>query len=93
MMSDAAQQIEIFRDFAKNHLKIHSSQLNAPYQNQEPAFLKLGHEAYRERQQIFEKELTEKIDQIITDENQFLRPALEELKNRFMEKLRPGVNY
>lgn len=87
-MSNIAQQIEIFRHFAENELKNHTAELNTRYQNHELASNDLKQQALSEHQQLFQKELEDKIEELLTVENQFLRPALSDMKERFMEKLR-----
>ena len=87
-MSNAAQQIEIFRHFAENELTNHTEELNTRYQNRELASNDLKQQSLKEHQQIFRKEIEEKIEELLTGENQYLRPALSDLKERFLEKLR-----
>ena len=87
-MSHTAQQIEIFRHFAEDELKNHTEELNTRYQNRELASNDLKQQSLKEHQQIFKKEMEEKIDELLTDENQYLRPALSGMTERFLEKLR-----
>ena len=92
-MSNTAQQIETFRDFAEKELKNHAGELETRYQNRELASNNLLQEGYQEHQKIFEKELADKIEKLLTEDNQFLRPALIELKERFVEKLKADVRH
>ncbi|GAC1590115.1 MAG: hypothetical protein NVS3B8_03890 [Chitinophagaceae bacterium] len=91
-MADSAQQIETFRDFAKEKFQNHSLELDTRYQNRELASDDLKQQAYQEHQKIFEKELADKIGELLTEDNQFLRPALIELKESFVEKLKPDMS-
>lgn len=90
-MSNTAQQIEIFREFAKKELRNHAFELETHYQNRELASNDLKEQAYKEHRQLLEKQLADKIEGLLTENNQFLRPALIELKERFVAKLKPGV--
>ena len=90
-MSNTAQQIETFRDFAEKELNNHTGELETRYQNRELASNNLLQEAYKAHRKIFEKELADKIEELLTEENQFLRPALLELKERFVGKLKTDV--
>lgn len=92
-MSNTAQQIEIYRHFAENELKNHAQELNTRYQNRELASNDLKLQALSEHQQIFQKELEDKIEEIITEENQYLKPALNDMKERFIEKMRQKQQY
>lgn len=87
-MNNPANQIEDFRAFAKNELKNHLHELNTKYQNQEPASIDLIQESYSKHYEIFKKELSEKMEEIITEDNRFLRPALEEIKEKYVGKLK-----
>ncbi len=88
-MSNPAKQIEVFRDFAKKELENHLLELITKYQNREPASNDLMQEGYSKHCQIFKKELSEKMEEIISEENKFLRPALEEIKEKYVEELKP----
>ncbi|MDQ6761254.1 MAG: hypothetical protein M3015_01350 [Bacteroidota bacterium] len=90
-MSNPAKQIEVFRDFAKNELENHLLELNTKYQNRKPAFDDLTKEAYSEHRQVLENELSEKIKELITEDNRFLRPSLEEIKEKYVDKLKPSL--
>lgn len=87
-MSNAARQIEIFREFAGKELKNHSLELETHYQGRDLASNDLKQQAYIEHKEIFEKQLSDKMEELLTADNQFLRPALTELKERFIEKLK-----
>lgn len=90
-MSTTADEIEVFRDYAKKKLENHKGELDTRYQNRELASIDLKEQAYKEHEQIFQRELSDKIEEIITKDNQFLRPALNDLKERFIEKLKSGI--
>ncbi len=90
-MSNTAQQIETFRDYAEKQLKEHALEVETHYQNRELASNDLKHQAYKEHRQLFEKELANKMEELLIPNQQFLRPALTELKERFIEKLKPAL--
>ena len=91
-MSDTAQQIERFRDFAKDRLQNHISELETRYQNRDLGSPDLKTQAYREHRQIFQKEMSDKMEELIKPGNEFLKPALGELRDRFLDKLNIGSN-
>jgi superoxide dismutase len=90
-MSKPAKQIEDFRSFAKKELKNHLLELKTKYQNREPASKDIKQEAYREHRQIFVKKLTEKMEAILADENRFLQPALNEIKEKYVQELQSST--
>ena len=92
-MSHTAHQIENFREFAKAHLQNHNSELSTRYQNRNLASSDLRLDAYPEHQRIFQNELEDKIEELLTEDNQYLRPALNDMKERFIEKLKPDVHF
>lgn len=91
-MTDNAQQIETFRDFAKEKFQNHSFELDTRYQNRELASDDLKQQAYKEHKKIFQEELSEKIEELLNESNQFLRPALNHIKDKLIEKLTPDVH-
>ena len=86
-MRQPAQEIERFREFAKDRLQNHINELETRYQNRDLGSPDLKTRAYREHRQIFHKELSEKMEELIKAGNQFLKPALGELRDRFLDKL------
>ncbi|MEP7231592.1 MAG: hypothetical protein ABI691_15125 [Ginsengibacter sp.] len=89
-MNSPAEQIESFRQFAEDELNNHIQELQTNYQNRGLASEELKQQAYAEHEEIYNKELSDKIDELITDSNQFLKPALKDLKDKFVEKLKPS---
>ncbi len=87
-MNNPAQQIEIFRHYAEEELKNHTQELQTHYQNRQLASEDLKQEALEKHREIYNKELLDKIGELITENNQFLRPALNDLKEKFAEKLK-----
>ena len=90
-MSNPAIQIEVFRDFAKNELKNHKCELETRSQNRELASDDLMQEAYSKHRQVLENELSEKMEELISEDNRFLRPALEEIREKYVGKLKPSL--
>ncbi len=89
-MNNPAEQIETFRNYAEEELKNHIQELQTQYQNRGLPSEELKQQAYAEHEEIYGKELSDKIDELITDNNQFLKPALKDLKEKFIEKLKPS---
>lgn len=92
-MINTAQRIEIFRDFANKQLKNHPDELKTNYQNRQPASNGLELQDHSRHKQIFQKEFSDKIEELLTEDNRFLRPMLTDLKDRFAAKLRPDTVY
>lgn len=86
-MRDTAQEIEKFREFAKGRLQNHISELETRYQNRDPGSPDLKTQAYHEHRQIFQKELSDKMEELMRPGNELLKPALGELRDRFLDKL------
>ena len=87
-MNNPADQIESFRQFAKEDLKNHIQKLQSHYQNRGLASVELTQQAYREQEEIYRKELSDKIDELTAESYQFLKPALRDIKDKFVEKLK-----
>lgn len=58
------------------------------YQNRQLASEDLKQEALEKYMEIYNKELLDKISELITENNQFLSPALNGLKEKFAGKLK-----
>ena len=91
-MNNPAEQIESFRQFAEEELKNPIKELQIDYQNRGPASEGLKQQAYAEHEEIYRKELSDKIDELVIDGNQFLKPALRDIKDKFIEKLKPSTS-
>lgn len=91
-MGDTAQNIEKFREFAKDRLQNHISELEPRYQNRDSGSPDIKTQAYREHRQIFWKELSDKMEELTGPDNRFLKPALGELRDRFLDKLKIDDN-
>lgn len=89
-MNNPAEQIESFRQFAEEELENHIQELQTNYQNRGLASEELKQQAYAEHEEIYKKELSDKIDELVTDGNQFLKPVLKDTKDKFVEKLKPS---
>jgi hypothetical protein len=85
-MRGPAREIENFRSFADTRLQNHISELETRYQNREPAS-DLKRQAYKEHQQIYQKELSGNMEELLTEKNQFIKPELSQLKDTFIAKL------
>ena len=89
-MNSPAEQIESFRQFAEDELNNHIQELQTYYQNRGLASEELKQQAYAEHEKIYSKELSDKIDELVINGNQFLKPALRDIKDKFIEKLKPS---
>jgi hypothetical protein len=85
-MRAPVKEIENFTSFAGTRLQNHIRELETRYQNREPE-PDLKREGYREHQQIYQKELSDKMEELLTEKNQFLRPELSALRDTFLAKL------
>lgn len=91
-MKTPAQQIEIFRHYAEEELKNHTQELQTHYQNRQPISEDLKQVVLEKYMGIYNKELLDKISELITESNQFLSPALNGLKEKFAGKLKASVS-
>lgn len=90
-MNGPAREIENFRVFAHTRLRNHVTELETHYQNRE-VDEGLKQQAYSEHRRIFQKELSDKMEELISTENEFLRPALGQLTDRFLDQLNIDSN-
>lgn len=84
-MNSPAREIENFRVFADRRLRNHVTELETRYQNR-GVDEDLKQQAYKEHRKIFQEELSDKMEELISTENEFLRPALGQLTDRFLDK-------
>jgi adenylyl- and sulfurtransferase ThiI len=92
-METPAQQIEIFRHYAQEELKNHTLELQMYYQNRQPISEDLKQVVLEKYMGIYNKKLLNKISELITENNQFLRSALNSLKEKFAGKLKASDSY
>lgn len=90
-MTNEAKQMETFREYAEQRLEVHKRELETRYQDRKLSSIDLVEEAYAEHQQIFEKELSEKIGEISKEQDLLLRPSLFKLKDEFVGLLKPAI--
>lgn len=88
-MEKNTQPLETFRTYAEAELEKHQRELQTRYQDRELSSDDMKEEAYRKQRQVFEKELSEKMMELSGDSNQFLHASLTELKEKFVDRLRP----
>lgn len=87
-METPAQKIEIFRHYAEEELKNHRLELQMHYQTQQPISEDLKQAVLEKYMGIYNKELLDKISELIMENNQFLGTALNGLKEKFTGKLK-----
>jgi predicted Holliday junction resolvase-like endonuclease len=84
------QPLDTFRTYAQTELEKHQRELQTSYQDRELSSDDLKEEAYRKQREVFEKELTKKIEELSSGEDQFLRSSLNKLKDDYVSKLSPA---
>lgn len=86
-MNDPQKQLQEFAEFAKSKFINHCEELQTTYQNRKvhPHDLQ---QAYLNHQQILEMELQDKIDELLTKENAYLGPSLNNIKDDYIDKLK-----
>lgn len=87
-MEKETNEVVAFKQFAEKELKNHIAELNTRYQNEPLASKKLNQEAYEAHQKIYNQELEEKIQSLLSEKNNVvLKGELENLKREFVQKL------
>ena len=82
--TDAVQQ---FENFAQERLSNHLAELNTRYENEKPG-KEVLQQGYREHREIFNKELDEKIQSLLSSEsNSQLKGELVNIKDTYLSKL------
>jgi hypothetical protein len=85
-MRGPTREVEEFSAFANTRLQNHIRELETRYQGREPE-PDLKREGYRAHQQIYQEELSDKMEELLTEKNQFLKPELSALRDTFLAKL------
>ncbi len=86
-MENKNQAIQEFEQFAKERLSNHLAELNTRYENEKPG-KELLQQAYKEHREIFKKELSEKIQSLLSSEsNSGLKEDLENKNDEYLSKL------
>ena len=86
-MENKNQAVQQFEQFAKERLNNHLAELNTRYENEKPG-KELLQQAYKEHREIFKKELSEKIQSLLSSEsNSELRKELENKNDDYLSKL------
>jgi hypothetical protein len=90
-MKAKEQTLDIFHAFAGKELENHKRELETRYQGRELSSTALLEEAYRKQRELFGEELSEKIEELSDNGDQFLRASLWELKEEYLDRLSPPV--
>ena len=86
-MENKNQAVQQFEQFAKERLSNHQAELNTRYENEKPGKESLQ-KAYKEHREIFKKELSEKIQSLLSSEsNSELKKELENKNDDYLSKL------
>jgi hypothetical protein len=86
-VNNIPNELKEFMEFAQDKFMNHKEELEICYQCRRIASNDLRH-AYLSHQQILEMELLDKIDELLTIENVFLKPMLYSIKDKYIEKLK-----
>jgi hypothetical protein len=86
-MEKETKEVEAFKQFAEKELKNHLAELNTRYQNEPPASNELKQQAYKEHQKIYNQELEDEIQSLLTSETPWLKDELKNLKHSFVTRL------
>ena len=87
-MEKKTKEVEVFHQFAEDKLKNHLAEQNTHYQNEPLGSKELKHQAYEEHQQIYAQELEDKLQSLLSPENNaWLKGELENLKHNYISKL------
>ncbi len=86
-MENNTEAIQQFEQFAKERLSNHLAELNTRYENEKIDKQTLQ-QAYREHQKIYDKELDEKVQSLLSSESKSsLKGELENIKDTYLSKL------
>lgn len=86
-MENVTQAIQQFEKFAEETQSNHVAELNTRYENEKVDKQTLQ-QAYREHYKIYEKELDEKVQSLLSAEsNSQLKGELEKIKETYLSKL------
>jgi vacuolar-type H+-ATPase subunit H len=86
-MENKTESVQQFEQFAKERLGNHLAELNTRYENEKPG-KEVLQQAYKGHREIFKKELDEKIQSLLSSENNSgLKENLENIKDTSLSKL------
>ena len=86
-MTNKTEAVQQFEQFVKERLSNHQAELNTRYENEKPG-KEVLQKAYKEHLKIFNKELDEKIQSLLSSEsNSGLKENLENIKDTYLSKL------
>ena len=86
-MENNPEEVQQFEQFAQERLSNHLAELNTRYENEEPDKQELQ-EGYQAHREIFNKELDEKIQTLLSSESSDrLKGELVNTKDAFLSKL------
>lgn len=87
-MNQGASQKETFRKYAETKLEIHQQELATRYYNRELSSAELKAEALAAQRDLFEKELTEKMEALLKGGDSSRQSLLQEVKDEFLKKIK-----
>ena len=86
-MTNKNDTVKEFEQYSEDKLKNHLAELNTRYENEKPG-KEVLQQAYLAHREIFNKELDEKIQSILSSEsNGGLKENLENMKDNYLSKL------
>jgi hypothetical protein len=86
-MEKETNEVKALKHFAEEELKNHLAELYTLYQNEPLSSKELKQQAYKEHQKIYNQELEDKIQSLLSTENPWLKDELESLKHSYVTKL------
>ena len=85
-MENKTNTIQVFHQYAEDKLKDHFEELKTRYENEKLASMELKQQAFSEHQQLYSKELDEKM-QSLSHGNNELKHEMENVKQTYVTKL------
>jgi len=92
-MEKETAEVEEFKQFAEKELKNHLAELNIRYQNEALSPKELKQQAYKEHQKIYNQELEDEIQSLLSKGNLQMKDELESLKYFYVIKLIYNNNF
>jgi len=77
--------IKTFREYARKEIDNHLSELNTSYQDRALDSGDLKHEGFEQHHKILENELKEKIQELASQKDNWLKIELEKIKNEYLD--------
>ena len=86
-MKNDANAIEVFHQYAEDKLKDHFDELKTRYRNEKLASQELKKQAYNDQRKLYSRELDEKMQALLQDNDKEQKQKMEALKQTYVTKL------